>query len=63
MKALIIDDEEMARTLLKGMIEEYCHDVEVVDLCKDVASGVKSIHKNQPDIVFQIGRASCRERV
>lgn len=52
MKALIIDDEEMARTLLKGMIEEYCPGVEVIDSCKDVASGVKSIHKNQPDIVF-----------
>lgn len=52
MKTIIIDDEEMARTLLKGMLEEYCPEVEVIDLCKDVATGVKSIHKHQPDLVF-----------
>jgi len=51
-KAIIIDDEEMARTLLHGMIQEYCSEVEVVDLCKDLPSGVKSIRKNKPDIVF-----------
>lgn len=51
-KAIIIDDEEMARTLLQGMIAEYCDNVETVDLCKDLASGVKSIRKNKPDIVF-----------
>lgn len=51
-KAIIIDDEEMARTLLKGMVEEYCPDVKVIDTCKDLPSGVKSIRKNKPDIVF-----------
>lgn len=51
-KAIIIDDEEMARTLLQGMINEFCPNVEVVDLCKDLPCGVKSIRKNQPDIVF-----------
>jgi two-component system LytT family response regulator len=51
-KAIIIDDEEMARTLLKGMLEEYCKNIQVVDTCKDLPSGVKSIHKNKPDIVF-----------
>jgi two-component system, LytTR family, response regulator len=51
-KALIIDDEEMARTLLKGMLEEYCSNVKVIDACKDLPSGVKSIYKNKPDIVF-----------
>lgn len=51
-KAIIIDDEEMARTLLKGMLAEYCPNVEVVDLCKDLPCGVKSIRKNKPNIVF-----------
>lgn len=51
-KAIIIDDEEMARTLLKGMVEEYCSHVRVLDTCKDLPSGVKSIRKNKPDIVF-----------
>lgn len=51
-KAIIIDDEEMARTLLQGMIAELCPNVKVVDSCKDLPCGVKSIRKNKPDIVF-----------
>jgi two-component system LytT family response regulator len=51
-KAVIIDDEEMARTLLQGMIAEYCDTITIVDLCKDLPTGVKSIRKNKPDLVF-----------
>lgn len=51
-KAIIIDDEEMARTLLQGMIAEYCKNVETVNLCKDLPTGVKAIRKHKPDIVF-----------
>jgi two-component system LytT family response regulator len=51
-KAIIIDDEEMARTLLQGMVAEYCNNVETVDLCKDLPTGVKAIRKHKPDIVF-----------
>lgn len=51
-KAIIIDDEEMARTLLQGMVAEYCETVETVDLCKDLPTGIKSIRKHKPDIVF-----------
>jgi len=51
-KAIIIDDEEMARTLLNGMVNEYCPSVEVMELCKDLPSGIKSIHKHKPDLVF-----------
>lgn len=51
-KAIIIDDEEMARTLLQGMVAEYCPNVETVDVCKDLPTGVKAIRKHKPDIVF-----------
>lgn len=51
-KAIIIDDEEMARALLQGMLEVYAPNVTVVDTCKDLPSGVKSIYKNKPDIIF-----------
>jgi len=51
-KAIIIDDEEMARTLLQGMIAEYCDNITILDLCKDLPTGVKSIRKHKPDIVF-----------
>jgi len=52
LRAIIIDDEEMARTLLSSMIEEYCPNVEIVDMCGDLPTGVKSIRKNKPDLVF-----------
>lgn len=51
-KAIIIDDELMARELLNGMLEVYCLNVEVVDLCENLPTGIKSIHKHKPDIVF-----------
>ena len=51
-KAIIIDDEKMARTLLAGMMEEYCPDVEVLETCVDLPSGVKAIRKLKPDLVF-----------
>ena len=51
-RAIIIDDEEMARILLQGILAECASEIEVVDLCKDLPSGVKSIRKNKPDLVF-----------
>lgn len=51
-KAIIIDDEPMARQLLKGIIEENCPNIELMDLCQNLPEGVKSVHKNQPDLVF-----------
>lgn len=51
-KAIIIDDEIMARNLLKGMLEEFCTEVQVEDTCQDLPSGIISIRKNNPDIVF-----------
>lgn len=52
MKAIIIDDEPMARQLLNGILLQHCPQVEVVDLCPNLPEGVKSIHKNRPDLVF-----------
>jgi two-component system, LytTR family, response regulator len=52
MKAIIVDDEQRARDVLSQMLKEFCPDVNVVDLCKDVPSAVISINKHQPDVVF-----------
>lgn len=49
---IIIDDELRARTLSKGLIETYCPGFEVIDLCADLPTGVKSIRKHQPDLVL-----------
>lgn len=50
--AILIDDESKARELLKNMLEEFCPQVTVVDLCHDIPSAVKSIHKHKPALVF-----------
>lgn len=52
LKAIIIDDERMARTLLGGMLAEFCGNVELIDSCPDLPSGIKAIRKLKPDIVF-----------
>lgn len=51
-KAIIIDDEERARTALSSLLSSYCPEVEVIDLCANVLDGVASIKKNQPDLLF-----------
>lgn len=51
-KAIIIDDEQRARTLLSGMIGEYASDVEVIAESEDLPNGVKAIRKHKPDLVF-----------
>ena len=52
MKAIIVDDEVRARVLLSQMLDTFCPNVEVIDTCEDLVSGVKSIYKNQPNLVF-----------
>ena len=51
-KALIVDDEEKARNLLASFITEYLPEVTILDSVSNVMNAVKSINKNQPDIVF-----------
>ncbi len=51
-KAILVDDEKMARVLLRGMLQEYCADVEIVEECHDLPSAVKAIVKHQPELVF-----------
>lgn len=52
MKAVIIDDERKSRQLLRAIIEEKFKDIEVVDDCEDLPTGIKSINKNKPQLVF-----------
>jgi len=52
MKAIIVDDEQRARDVLKKLISEFCPDVEVMECCRDVPSAVIAINKHQPDVVF-----------
>lgn len=51
-KALIIDDEEDARNVLKTLLVDYCPNIEVIGLAKDVPSAVIEINKLEPDVIF-----------
>jgi two-component system, LytTR family, response regulator len=52
MKAIIIDDENKARQLLKLLLAENCPQINVVEECADVAAGVRAIKKHQPELIF-----------
>lgn len=51
-RAIIIDDEERARTSLQILLNEYCKNVDVVGLYSSVPEGVLAINKHKPKIVF-----------
>ncbi|PCE64913.1 LytR/AlgR family response regulator transcription factor [Sediminicola luteus] len=52
MKALIIDDEEKARILLKILLQENCPQILEIKTAKDLPEGVRAIQAFRPDIVF-----------
>lgn len=52
-KAVIIEDEEKARSNLMQILNEYCNNVvEVVDAQDSVKSGILAIQQHNPDLVF-----------
>lgn len=52
MKAIIIDDERKARSVLKILIEENCPKITQIFEAEDLKSGVEIIKKELPNIVF-----------
>lgn len=52
MKVIIVEDEKIASHLLQQMLLEIDINIEIVDRCYDLPSGVKSIKKNEPELVF-----------
>ena len=51
-KALVIDDEELARQRLAKMLEIHNDDIEVIGFAKDGVDAVKQINSLKPDLVF-----------
>lgn len=52
LKALIIDDEKKARVNLKNLLNEYCPEVQLMELADSAQAGLKAIYKHQPDLIF-----------
>src|SRR5215510_2788359 len=51
MRAIIIDDERLARTELRKLLQDY-PEVEVVDEAANADEGINKIDTLQPDLVF-----------
>src|SRR5947209_3136492 len=51
MKAIIIDDEPLARSIVKEYLQGY-PDVNVVGECNDGFEGIKALHQHQPELIF-----------
>jgi two-component system LytT family response regulator len=50
-KVILIDDEPLAREIIKAYLKHY-DDMEVVQECNDGFEGVKAIQEHQPDLIF-----------
>lgn len=51
MKVIIIDDEPLARSLVKEYLQDYPQ-IEIVEECSDGFEGIKGIQQHQPDLIF-----------
>ncbi len=51
MKVIIIDDEPLARSIVREYLEKY-YDLNVVEECGDGFEGAKAIQEHQPDLIF-----------
>ncbi len=50
-KAIIVEDEELGRSLIKNFLMEY-PEIELVDECEDGFKGAVAINDKRPDLVF-----------
>ncbi len=51
LQTLIIEDEELARNLLRSYLKDH-PDIEVIGECENGFDGVKAINEKKPDLVF-----------
>lgn len=51
-RCVIVEDEEIARKVLKSLLAQYCQDVMVCAEADDVSSGKTMIETFRPDLVF-----------
>src|SRR3954469_4215121 len=50
-KAIIIDDERLARTELKKLLQDFS-DIDIIDEAANVDEGVEKIETQNPDLIF-----------
>jgi two-component system LytT family response regulator len=52
LKAIIVDDEDLARKNLIMLLQEYCPDVEVIGDAGNIDSAQELIETQHPDVIF-----------
>jgi len=52
LKAIVVDDEDLARKNLTMLLHEYCDDVEVIGDAGNVSTAKEMIEELKPDVVF-----------
>ena len=50
-KAILIDDERLARNELRKLLQDY-PEIEIVDEAANVDEAVKKIKEHMPDLIF-----------
>ena len=50
-RAIIIDDERLARNELKKLLQEFA-EIDVIDEASNAAEGIEKIEQHQPDLIF-----------
>src|SRR5438093_11952208 len=50
--ATIIDDEPYCCESLATLLERYCPDVKILDICYSAATALQSLLEHQPQILF-----------
>jgi two-component system LytT family response regulator len=50
--ATIVDDEPYCCEALATLLERYCPDVKILDICYSAAAALQSIHDHKPQILF-----------
>lgn len=50
--ATIVDDEPFCCETLATLLERYCSEVKVLEICHSAATALQSIARNKPDILF-----------
>ena len=51
-RALIIDDEPLARMVVLEYLQDFNDRIEVLQECNDGFEGLKAIQQHQPDLIF-----------
>ena len=51
-KALIIDDEKSSRDTLRGFVENYCEEIQIIDEAESAELGIEQIKKLKPQLIF-----------